>query len=147
MLETNGHPFKKESHLCKIGFGTFCKGIRIQMLKLRNPRDKFPEKTLLDKLLARINRYAFPWFGICLQCYRFTSTLHDDSSIGWHCLNCCEKIYPNDSYIWCQKIERTCAVCGKKITVVLNNKGKILSGGHYFGIFRRGIGMWCSHEM
>lgn len=38
---------------------------------------------------------------------------------------------------------RTCAVCGKEFLVFLDADGKILSGGHYFGTMRFGIGNWA----
>ena len=30
-------------------------------------------------------------------------------------------------------LERTCAVCGRKLEIEIDENGKILRGGHYFG--------------
>lgn len=40
-------------------------------------------------------------------------------------------------------IKRTCAVCGKEFLVLLDENGKILGGGRYYGTMRFGIGNWA----
>ena len=56
----------------------------------------FPEKKLLDKLLARINYILenhlglFGW-GWCTTCHRWTFNLHDSSDLGYHCWDCCNE--------------------------------------------------------
>lgn len=44
-------------------------------------------------------------------------------------------------------IDRHCFVCGTPITVVLDEKGRILSGQAYFGKMRLGVGNWAYVEL
>jgi len=39
-------------------------------------------------------------------------------------------------------IKRTCACCGKIVTIIINKKGRILSGAKYWGDMSLNTGMW-----